>query len=205
VEVHFAEDGQQAVDAIRGRAQFDLVLMDLDMPVLDGLGAVKAIRAWEIEHGNPPVPIVGLSANAMREAVRECLDAGCAAHVAKPVDKATLLSTIRRYHRSRVASAPVSGQIAALVPKYLSSKLKQIEEARVNLAASDFEPICRFGHNLKGTGLGYGFPWISVIGAEIEESAMGHDRLSVDQQLKMLQEFLVESPAIAPVDVEVSL
>jgi CheY-like chemotaxis protein len=175
-------------------------LMDLDMPVLDGLGAVKAIRHWESKQRIPPVPIVGLSANAMRDAVRECLDAGCAAHVAKPVDKATLLNTIRRYHRSRPDPDAVSAQIAALVPKYLASKLKQIEEACASLAANDFDPIYRFGHNLKGTGAGYGFPRIEALGAEIEKAAIEHDNRCVSEQLETLRQFLIDDAGAVPME-----
>jgi CheY-like chemotaxis protein len=58
VDFHFAENGQQAVDAICNGEEFDLILMDLDMPVLDGLGAVNAIRAWERDRKLAPLPIV---------------------------------------------------------------------------------------------------------------------------------------------------
>jgi CheY-like chemotaxis protein/HPt (histidine-containing phosphotransfer) domain-containing protein len=204
VQLRFAENGKEAVDAIQGGEEFDLVLMDMDMPVLDGLSAVKAIRAWQSEHSTAHTPIIGLSANAMREAVRECLDAGCAAHVAKPCDRATLLGAIRRYARAGSGvsgvSVAVSESVAALVPKYLASKLGQVEEARANLAAKDFQPIRRFGHNLKGTGLGYGFPRIEEIGAEIENAALHSDQQRVSEQLVLLSRFLSEEhPAFVPV------
>ena len=63
----------------------------------------------------------------------------------------------------------------ALVPQYLASKEKQIEEARAALASRDFGPIRRFGHNLKGTGRGYGFPSIEDMGTEIERAATQAD------------------------------
>ncbi|HEY4364142.1 MAG TPA: ATP-binding protein [Bryobacteraceae bacterium] len=193
VEVHFLQNGREALDAVCGGQEFDLVLMDLDMPVMGGLDAVRAIRAWEKDTRSPPIPIVGLSAHAMREAVRACLDAGCAAHVAKPVDKETLLSTIRRYRRSRGAPSGISQQVAALVPKYLASKIKQTAEAQGHLAAKDFEPIRRFGHNLKGTGAGYGFPQLEVIGAQIEKSAIGQDEQIISEQLEALRLFLSQN------------
>jgi len=83
-------------------------------------------------------------------------------------------------------------QVAALVPKYLASKPRQIEEARASLAAKDFPPIRRFGHNLKGTGLGYGFPRIEEIGAELEKAATDADERSISEQLGMLSRFLEE-------------
>jgi PAS domain S-box-containing protein len=195
IDLRFAENGEAAVALIRRGEEFDLILMDLDMPVLDGFSAVKAIRAWQTARGVAPTPIVALSADAMHEAVRKCLDAGCAAHAAKPIDQATLLGTIRRYAgRDRVPgkSAAVSAQITALVPRYLASKPSQIEEARASLAAKDFELISRFGHNLKGTGGGYGFPRIEEIGIRLEKAAAERDERNISEQLEALSLFLAE-------------
>jgi PAS domain S-box-containing protein len=198
VDLQFAENGQQAVDAVCRGEEFDLILMDMDMPVLDGIGAVKAIRAWQSEHTAAHTPIVGVSAHAMREAVRACLDAGCAAHVAKPYDQATLLGAIRRYarqaRRTEAASSGVAEQVAALVPKYLASKWEQLGSARASLAANDFEPARRFGHNLKGTGSGYGFPRIEEIGAEMEQAALDCDGRAVSIQLAALHQLLTDDP-----------
>jgi PAS domain S-box-containing protein len=203
IELHFAENGQEAVDAIRRTEEFDLILMDMDMPVLDGIEATRVIRAWESERDAAPIPIIVLSAHAMREAVRACLEAGCAAHVAKPVDRVTLLNTIQHYARRRSRSSAsssvsnVSTEVSALVPKYLGTKLRQIEEARANLAAKDLDPIRRFGHNLKGTGTGYGFPRIAEIGSEMEQAAKNHDERSIAEQLDALGEFLAQEQAAA--------
>ncbi len=177
VKVRFAKNGQEALDAVQQGDQFDLILMDIDMPVMDGYTATRRIRGWQQANArqskNPVTPIVALSADAMREAVRASLDAGCVAHVAKPLDRQTLLKTIRRYmpapggrSASLAGTIPVSDQVMALVPQYLASKEKQIEEARAALATRDFGPIRRFGHNLKGTGRGYGFPPIEEMGKE---------------------------------------
>jgi signal transduction histidine kinase/CheY-like chemotaxis protein/CHASE3 domain sensor protein/HPt (histidine-containing phosphotransfer) domain-containing protein len=195
VEVTFVADGQRAVDAILAGGEFDLILMDLDMPRLDGYGATKFIREWQRSHGQVPTPIVALSAHAMREAEQASLAAGCNAHLAKPVDKATLLSAVHRYGRSKSVRQPeiaVADGVAALVPKYLASKPKQIEEARASLAVKDFDPIWRFGHNLKGTGRAYGFPPIEEMGKEIEKAAADHDEASIAEQLENLGHFVTQ-------------
>ena len=83
VELRFAFTGQEAVEVVERGHKFDLILMDLDMPILDGIAATKAIRAWQAVRGISPTPIVALSADAMNDAVRSSLDAGCVAHVAK--------------------------------------------------------------------------------------------------------------------------
>jgi CheY-like chemotaxis protein len=81
-----SEDGRQAVDQITG-GEFDLVLMDLEMPVMSGLDAIRAIRALR-----PPrtVRIVGLSAHADDAARRECLAAGADGYLIKPLRLADL-------------------------------------------------------------------------------------------------------------------
>jgi two-component system, sensor histidine kinase len=92
-EVTYAEDGQQACDAF-ARESFDLILMDLQMPVLDGLSATRTIRAMERSSGDAPIPIIVLSANAMTHQVEESLQAGADAHMPKPIDAAALLAKI---------------------------------------------------------------------------------------------------------------
>ena len=201
VALRFAFTGQEALDVVQRGFTFDLILMDIDMPVLDGIRATQAILAWQTARGIPTTPIVALSADAMSEAVRSSLDAGCVAHVAKPIDCGTLLATIQRYASLRSANqgpkatVQVSEQVRALVPQYLASKQKQIDEARDCLTARDFGPIRRFGHNLKGTGSGYGFPAIEELGREIERAAAEADIDRIAQQLDALHSFVTESGA----------
>jgi len=202
VTLRFAFTGREAVDAVQLGEEFDLILMDIDMPVLNGHGAAKAIRAWEDSRG-VSTPIVALSADAMSEAVRSSLEAGCVAHVAKPVDRGTLLKTIRRYAKAHgprsipTPSAAVSEQVQALVPQYLASKHKQIEAARESLRSRDFGPIRRFGHDLKGTGRGYGFPAIEELGQQIEKAAGEADVDRIAGQLNALHRYVTESGAAA--------
>jgi signal transduction histidine kinase/CheY-like chemotaxis protein len=92
-QVTYAENGREACEAF-GREHFDLVLMDIQMPVLDGLSATREIRDRERVLGAPPVPLIVISANAMTHQVTESLQAGANAHVAKPIDPTTLLEKI---------------------------------------------------------------------------------------------------------------
>lgn len=94
--VDFAENGQIAVEKFR-RNIYDLVLMDIQMPIMDGHAATRSIRKWEREHDSPHTNIVALTASALDEQEAETREAGCDAHVAKPVKKSTLYGTISRY------------------------------------------------------------------------------------------------------------
>ena len=97
--IDVAEHGQVAVDKFR-RNRYDLVLMDVQMPVMDGHSATRAIRRWEQEQGRTPTPIVALTANALPEEIRKSLEAGCTDHLIKPIKKATLLAAISEQARS---------------------------------------------------------------------------------------------------------
>jgi CheY-like chemotaxis protein len=89
-----AEDGRQAIDKFVA-GNFDLVLMDIQMPIVDGYEATSTIRVWEVVNGRHRTPIVALTASALEEAVHRTKEAGCDAHVTKPVKKSTLLDAIR--------------------------------------------------------------------------------------------------------------
>ena len=90
-----AENGLEAVEMAAAR-RYDLVLMDMRMPVMDGYTATRRIRERERQQGALAVPIVALTASALQEEVRECLAAGCNFHVSKPIRKATLLEAVAR-------------------------------------------------------------------------------------------------------------
>lgn len=94
--ITFAENGKEAVEKFCG-GRFDLVLMDLQMPIMGGLAAMRAIRQWESENGRVHTPMLAVSANATDEHVQEAKDAGADDHVAKPIVRETLFEAIARY------------------------------------------------------------------------------------------------------------
>ncbi len=96
--ITFAENGREAVEKFSA-GRFDLVLMDLQMPIMGGLAATRAIREWEKEQGRPRTPIIAVSANATDDHVQEAKDAGADDHVAKPIVRETLFEAISRYAR----------------------------------------------------------------------------------------------------------
>lgn len=86
--------GEEAFHKFQTEGPFDLVFMDMQMPVMDGFVATRAIRKWEQEHGHPPAPIIAVTAYAMVEDQRQCLDVGCNLHLSKPVQKKHLLKVL---------------------------------------------------------------------------------------------------------------
>lgn len=102
----FCENGEAALAAFcKTPARFDLVLMDCEMPVLDGFNATRAIRAFEYQRGLAPIPVVALTAHAFREQQEKCMAAGMDRYLSKPISFATLTAVLRNYQRPAAASA----------------------------------------------------------------------------------------------------
>jgi CheY-like chemotaxis protein len=93
IALTIAQNGQEAVEMWQN-AHFDLVLMDMQMPVMDGLSATKQIREIERSKGLQRTPIAMVSANAMKEHITQSFWAGCDFHIAKPVTPEALLKGI---------------------------------------------------------------------------------------------------------------
>ncbi|MBF0427113.1 MAG: response regulator, partial [Magnetococcales bacterium] len=91
-----AENGMVALDRMCA-CSFDLVLMDVQMPVMDGYTATRAWRHIESEKGSPRLPIIALTAYALAEDIAQSLEAGCDAHLAKPVKKRALLEVVAQH------------------------------------------------------------------------------------------------------------
>jgi len=95
-ELDMAENGAIAVEKFKAYT-YDLVFMDLQMPVMDGYEATGLIRAWEKEQTRTPTPVLALTANTLAEAHEKSLAAGCTAYLTKPLKKKTLLTAIVDY------------------------------------------------------------------------------------------------------------
>ena len=149
--VDTAENGHEAVEAA-ARGGYDLVLMDVQMPVMDGLAATAAIRALPPPGGR--VPILAMSAGALPAEVARCLEAGMDGHVAKPIDRAGLLEAIDRclpretvLPPARPAPRPLTGRGTLAEPppaqlrfdeSVLRAMAREMGEARCVRLAEDF-------------------------------------------------------------------
>jgi CheY-like chemotaxis protein len=98
--IDVVEDGAAAIDAVRAK-DYDLVLMDVQMPQVDGLEATRRIRELPIARAG--IPVIAITANAMAGDDQRCLAAGMNDYVTKPIDRARLLSTVDRWGHAGAA------------------------------------------------------------------------------------------------------
>ena len=109
-QIDVVHDGAAAVERFRAQ-RYDVVLMDVQMPGMDGYRATAALRAIERERGDAPVPVIALTANAMPDDERRSLQAGCTAHLSKPFSRAQL---------RRVLASEQPGDAAAPRPEIVA-------------------------------------------------------------------------------------
>ncbi len=199
VDVTLAENGEAAVQSALG-GDFDLVLMDMQMPVMDGYRATDELR--KAGFGKP---IVALTAHAMTEDRVKCLAAGCSEYLSKPIDRQTLLATCANYlpadiypfkpaiappEQLPVAPAPTQQhtnnilqptsnlrstlasdpRVMRVLDRFISNLPDRVAELEQSLNDGDLEALRHAVHNLKGAGSGYGFPALTQQSASAEEA-----------------------------------
>jgi PAS domain S-box-containing protein len=179
--VDVAENGVIACEMFMA-GDYDLVLMDRQMPAMDGLTATRTIRAWEKANDRQPTPIIALTASALKGDRERCLAAGCTAYLTKPIKEDVLLQAIKDYSAIRLPSSQtISGasdratrgaqKLAERTPAYLESCRDNVIVMNEALDRADFEAVTILGHNLRGSGGGFGFQTITDIGASLELAA----------------------------------
>jgi len=202
--LEFAENGQIAVEKI-GLNAYDLVLMDLRMPVMNGYEATRRIRGWEEEQGRALTPIIALTASALEAELQNAIDAGCTASLRKPVRFATLLGAIRKYAiRAGTGATALPEKVVihadpnlrAVIPAYLDKRREDMRAILAALERLDYEMIGELGHKMCGTGSGYGFPRITEIGASIHQAAKQRNSSAIRLQVTELSRYLQQVEVI---------
>ncbi|HSV28030.1 MAG TPA: ATP-binding protein [Candidatus Omnitrophota bacterium] len=192
--VVIATDGFEAVDAVAKAAQgrYDVVLMDVQMPHLDGLGATQRIRA--LPGPAAAIPIVAMTANALKGDSERCLEAGMDGYVAKPVVPAPLFAEIARVlSLSAAPCAPAPPPARAgrrvldhavldqltdavgreFIAEVLQSGLAHMQRMRAELAAArdDADQIRFLAHDIKSASHSIGLEALGTLAAEVEKAA----------------------------------
>ena len=199
-QLETASNGALAVEKFQA-GEYDIVLMDIQMPVMDGYTATRAIRDWEAEHRKRPTPILALTAHAFLEQQRKSFAAGCNAHLVKPILKPVLLEAIQAFTDPAPTepACPSTGDripvkappgVEEAIPLFLETAREDLQNLEEALRQADYCRIRIIGHDLKGSGGGYGFDGASRIGKWIEEAAKRSDSEDVGRQIAALADYL---------------
>jgi len=185
-----AENGRVAIEKFKS-AVYDVVLMDIHMPDLDGPSAVRMMRRWEQKNRLSPVPIVAFTASAVKEELQECLNAGFTAHVTKPIKKQRLVETLARYGGTdatpsaqesnpvRLVQVNISQSIQSIVPQYLQDQRGAATSILVALEQRDYQTIQELAHKMRGSGGSFGFDVLTRIGQSLEEAAQNRNQEAI--------------------------
>jgi len=211
-QVTLADNGQLGVDAVSGtQPGFDAVLMDIQMPVMDGYTATRAIRE---ELGLTELPIIAMTANAMASDRDACLAAGMNDHVGKPFELDHLVATLLRFSRRAAMSValmapavaqpePQPGELdvpgalqrvggdttlyANILHAFVTEMASVPGQLQGLLAANDVEQVARVLHTLKGLSATVGARHLSAVAAKLEQRAKegvaAHDHAALMQEV----------------------
>jgi CheY-like chemotaxis protein/HPt (histidine-containing phosphotransfer) domain-containing protein len=194
------ENGEQVLGALE-RGHYDAVLMDCQMPVMDGFAATRAIRQRELA-GSTRMPIVAVTANAMREDVERSRDAGMDDFVAKPVTLTALANAIERAlgasRGAPVAPAPAggvdmaalaalredvggAGALARIVRLFLEQLDPQAEQIAAAARGADRESLARSAHRMRSSAATLGATAMADLLSALEAAARDGDAAACDR------------------------
>ncbi len=174
--VTIVDDGQKAVDealaAERAFRPYNIVLMDMQMPKLDGYGATASLR----ERGYTR-PIVALTAHAMAGDRDRCIGAGCDDYVSKPVVRGALEAILVRYAAPvpdprLVSELADDADLGAIVAEFVEEMPERVRALLEAVNAWDVAHLQDLAHNLKGAGGSYGFPLITDAAGALERAVL---------------------------------
>jgi CheY-like chemotaxis protein len=211
-----ASNGVEAVEAVQSQL-YDIVLMDLQMPVMDGLDATRKIREWEA--GEKHVPIVALTAMLFENEIKKCLSAGMDDCIAKPFDTDTLFHLIDTLvDKTEQPTTPngvqVSGNLTSLpvldiqeaLPRFskdiqvykgflkeyiaeLPDKIKQLRRAYIS---NDYKALADGAHNLKGISASMGAKKLAKLSQVLDQQSTKGNSLLIQQALEKIEEHVLE-------------
>lgn len=193
-DVVLVENGREAIE-VATTGSFDLILMDVQMPLVDGLTATRDIRRAGIS-----TPIVAVSAGAMVSDVQKALDAGCSLHLGKPFEREALYDILARFVKPspglpKEGEAPIVSTVSledpemhTLLCEFIDGLPPRLAEISTAVQNSDLQRVAALAHKLKGSAGMYGYPLLASEARKLENAAKSGNVGEVDSGLTMIHE-----------------
>jgi len=171
-EVVSVSNGLECLQVLQEK-EFHLVLMDMQMPVLDGYETTRKIRANSLyKH----IPVVAITANTLRYDIEKCMDCGCCSYLPKPFTADELAQEIKSHLKidpPGSSSQPADDLISQLLPEFIEILAEMLTDLHKAVDQHDMTAIQELSHAVKGTAGMYGFMQISESAALIEQAGKG--------------------------------
>ena len=181
VQLKMATNGEECLRLFQ-TDRFDLVFMDIQMPIMDGYTTVSYLRNLEKNQGLARTPVVAISAHTTVVGGQQCGDAGFDEFLEKPISRIALRECLRR----RVGMAKLedhsrsyNAQIQKVLPHFFQARIADLRDLSASVNIGDVATIQRIGHKLKGSARTFGFPEISELGQKLEEAAGASDFVTI--------------------------
>lgn len=213
-----ASNGLEAIEAIKSQS-YSVVLMDLQMPVMDGFEATSNIRAWEA--GKQHIPIIALTAMLFDDEIRKCLSVGMDDCISKPFNAETLFQVIESYIRrpsgqmlnkgiqatSEISTGDeqtmldveealprFSKDIAfyqELLTEFLDDLPQRITQFRKDYLSGDYKALAHKAHNLKGISASMGAKQLSYLSKKLDQTCQDGDPALIQQALEEIEKHVL--------------
>jgi PAS domain S-box-containing protein len=194
-----AENGQVGLD-LAGKQAFDLILMDMQMPVMDGYRAARELRQRGVE-----TPIIALTAHSLNGDEGRCQAAGCSGYLSKPIDSDRLLTAVAGWlgggqgmnganaqgagKRAIVSKLPTNDpEFREIVEEFVERLFDKLDEMRVAVSQNDWQTLRQLAHWLKGSAGTAGLAELSRPAFAIEDAIVNEDRPAITASLDELTE-----------------
>jgi len=170
-DLQFTNNGRQGLEAFQ-KGHFDIVLMDMQMPEMDGATTSRLIRDWERRHGRKPVPIVIITADSQTETRERAMNAGVNGFLTKPLSQSALFETLNLYLAASSIPADTQeqahGALAPLLPRYFEQTEQDIQHMTLAVEHDDIERLNGLAHVIKGHSQMFGFSEVAKAATELE-------------------------------------
>lgn len=196
-KIDIADNGLEALEKARSN-NYDLIIMDIQLPGIDGLEATRRVRGLE-QHKE--TPIIALTAYAMKGDAQKSINAGCNSYLSKPVTPEVLLETINLHLSGKclpeiknLNHINLSSEIQCLLPQFINQMRNNQRLLWEAIKYKNIESISKIGHQMHGNGAVFGYKEISQIGSRLEEASRAGNWSKIEEIFEEFNKIMLNIP-----------